>query len=501
MTTALQRWAICVLTLLMSAGSSLAATLHVPQTYQTISQALAAARSGDTVLVAPGIYREAIAWPNVDGIRLIASDGPQATVIDAMGTARVVVFPRTITSRTLLRGFTITGGYYRVPGQGGGGIYCAGSPVIEGCMIVGNTVETQWNNYGGGIFVDGSPRIVGNLIQGNSLMNGSRGFGAGIYASLFSSPEILSNQIIGNTSSGGTSGAGGGIYTSGMNTVIAGNIIAQNYSQGTYSNQGGGIFVDRGVMAGTSTRIINNTIADNRSRTANTSQGGGICLFANALVANNIIVNNFASNGGGVMAMPNLSVTLQRNNVWQNPLGDYTGALPDASSLSVDPRLDATYRLLPTSPMIDQGTPGQLPSAVAMDAEGDARILDGDASPGAAIDLGGDEFSLVRLTASGAPQVGGSIQFAVAGPTGTAWSLYLGSIKANVVVQPVGSVLLGGAIALSASGSAPGNVPLAIPSAPALIGQTVLAQGIVVLGTTPSLTAQTTGRLAFTFRP
>ena len=57
----------CAVAAVMAAGVD-AAILRVPSQYPTISAALAVAQPGDTILVAPGTYRERLFWPAVDGI-------------------------------------------------------------------------------------------------------------------------------------------------------------------------------------------------------------------------------------------------------------------------------------------------------------------------------------------------------------------------------------------------------------------------------------------------
>ena len=64
-------------------GTARDAVWRVPGTHATISAALQAAGPGDVILVGPGIYREILVWPVVDGIRLIGVEGWARTVIDA----------------------------------------------------------------------------------------------------------------------------------------------------------------------------------------------------------------------------------------------------------------------------------------------------------------------------------------------------------------------------------------------------------------------------------
>ena len=62
-------------------------SLKVPQQYRTIQAAIDAANSGDTILVASGIYKENIQL--ADGV-LLQGAGAAVTTIDGGGEGRVV---------------------------------------------------------------------------------------------------------------------------------------------------------------------------------------------------------------------------------------------------------------------------------------------------------------------------------------------------------------------------------------------------------------------------
>ena len=124
------------------------ATLHVPAQYPTIQQALDAANSGDTILVAPGTYNENIAF---DGKNLhltsLDPDDPDtvaATIIQGDGSTSVVTFSGSEKASCRLAGFTITGGGNTVSSGGVRGNTCTAT--ISRCTITGNVAT-----YGGGL--------------------------------------------------------------------------------------------------------------------------------------------------------------------------------------------------------------------------------------------------------------------------------------------------------------------------------------------------------------
>ena len=75
---------VAAIAILLAPALTLARTVHVPGGHPTITAGLAHAGSGDTVLVAPGIYHE---WDLQipSGALLLSESGPEVTVIDGPG--------------------------------------------------------------------------------------------------------------------------------------------------------------------------------------------------------------------------------------------------------------------------------------------------------------------------------------------------------------------------------------------------------------------------------
>lgn len=109
----------------------------------TIGEALAAARPGDVVLVAAGVYVEhGLVLP--DGVALRSETGlPDGATIDAGGVGRALIV-RDVGPGASVRGFTFTGGRAdgASPGGLGGAVLCErASPLFADCAFVGNGAD------------------------------------------------------------------------------------------------------------------------------------------------------------------------------------------------------------------------------------------------------------------------------------------------------------------------------------------------------------------------
>src|SRR5262249_30583777 len=104
-------------------------TINVPADQPTIQAGIQAAANGDTVLVAPGTYRENV---NFLGklITVQSSGGPAVTIIDGGRAGSVVTFENGESTSAVLKGFTIENG--NAPSQGGGISISSASPTITG---------------------------------------------------------------------------------------------------------------------------------------------------------------------------------------------------------------------------------------------------------------------------------------------------------------------------------------------------------------------------------
>lgn len=245
----------------------------VPDKYPTIQEAINAAEDGAEIVVKVGVYRENIDFMGKNiTLRSTDPDDPaivEKTIIDGDRRGPVVSFRNGERDGAVLSGFTITGG---------GGILISGgsSPLIEKCLIEGNTAE-----FGAGLFiVDSNPTVRGNIIVGNEAH-----VGGGLFIEE-SSPIIEGNTIAGNRAE---MGSGMAIYSN-SKPVVKDNVIAENFA----GRLGGAIF----ITLNSAPVITDNTIVGNSAE----ANGGGFFIEeSEPVIENNTIRGNQAENGGGMI--------------------------------------------------------------------------------------------------------------------------------------------------------------------------------------------------------
>ncbi len=171
---------------------SQATVLRVPLDYPSITAAVQAAVSADTVLVSPGIYTESIL---VDGKSVVirSTAGPLQTTITNSSNLNLVTFNGAAASGSILEGFKLQGGNI--------GVLCQNSgPTIQRNMLVGQQVP-NW---------------------------GAISLGGNGYATLGTSPAAIVNNTI-------VSCVNGGISTFSTEApTIKNNIIAFNGHYGIH---------------------------------------------------------------------------------------------------------------------------------------------------------------------------------------------------------------------------------------------------------------------------
>lgn len=308
---------------------------YVPNDYASIQSAIDACAKGDIVLVADGTYRESIDFGGKE-ISVLSVYGRGATTIDAQGDGSVVTFDDGEGRRSVLDGFTITGG----SNSGyGGGITCKqSSPTIRRCRVTGN-----WGKAGGIYTEDGSPRVEACELLDNTAREHGGGFSA-----KYGGEPVLENCL-----------------------------IAGNYADAL----GGGIHAYESVTA---VFVGNCTIADNEAGEA----GGGVSSesYAELYLANCILWGDRGPSGPEEIAADD-----DPEDVVFVAFCDVEGGYGSGSANFSEPPLfvDAgDYHLAAASPCIDMGTAHYSGFvAPAEDFDGDVRP-----NPGGYHDVGYDEF-------------------------------------------------------------------------------------------------------------
>ncbi len=209
----------------------LAAQLTVPAEYATIGAALAAAVSGDEVLVSCGVYYEHDLVMK-SGVSLVSETaGAYCTTIDAQNLGRVLVF-QNLSSTATVRGFTLRNGQAPAGQMGGGAYVINSSPYFVNCIFLGNTSVGQ---PGGGVAVinAGTPFFEFCTFSWNSA-TGTGGWGGGLYIHN-SSPQLVDCTVRGNTSGE----FGGGIYATGSTFTITYCRFTENQS----ASAGGALYL------------------------------------------------------------------------------------------------------------------------------------------------------------------------------------------------------------------------------------------------------------------
>ncbi|MBN1879684.1 right-handed parallel beta-helix repeat-containing protein [bacterium] len=322
-----------------------AATIRVPADQPTIQSGINAAVSGDTVLVAPGIYS---GWGNTDlviqetSIHLRSEGGAATCLIDCSGTDRAILVTGWGYS-SIIEGFTIS----NCSGGADAAVYCnttEGTTTIRSCTISHHAFTS-----GAAIYASGDMIVEDSVITDNDCIGIQTEFACRY-------PEIVRCIIMNNTYTGissmGYSSGGGECYPEIDDCLIAMNgsgiacyfraiptitrcVITQNnglgismtaYCPGTVQNclitdnLGSGIACYNGVAV-TGTVISNCTITGNSGDT-----GGGVAMRSStALLTDSILWGNSAAQGAQIaITEAGSSLTIQYSDVQGGAAGVYT---------------------------------------------------------------------------------------------------------------------------------------------------------------------------------
>ena len=317
--------------------------INVPADQPTIQQGIDIATTGDTVLVADGVYtgelNRNLSWNgNEKHITVKSENGPENCWINCQQSGRAFSFIETYQDSTdIIEGFTLYEGYVLAAWEfhGGGAICCDdASPKILNNVITNNHVD---ESHGGAIFLyNSNSQVIGNVIKNNfATFSGFPGSicGGGIFT--YSSSSLIKDNIIRNnyvaTTDLETSAIGGGICAYFSDAIIINNLIMGNDAYGGgLQSLGGGIFLD---PVSPFSKVTNNVIFDN-----NADRGSGInCNWAE--LRNNIIVDN--SQEGVRSHWPTHTSIIMFNNVWGNPI-NFVNCTPGVGNTSWGFNLNGT---------------------------------------------------------------------------------------------------------------------------------------------------------------
>lgn len=284
--------------------------------YLYISHAILASGSGDTVLVAPGVYRERLYYGG-RAVTVRSLAGPAVTIVDADSTGSVVVMDFLEGPGSVLDGFTLRGGTgtrlrrnpnglltpddAAVTRHDPGGLLTPGDPAVtrrDQQAGEGDREERTFRFGGGIVLLNASPTLRNLLIEGNGA-----DYGGGLYA-LLGQPRIEACEFRKNLAGWG----GGALFEmTGDATLVACHVRAN------LAVRGAGLAVLQGTLEVASSRF-----------TANSgTEGGALHLLDCASPVRcegSIFQRNQAAEGSVLLsdhsACEILSCTLSRNG-WE----------------------------------------------------------------------------------------------------------------------------------------------------------------------------------------
>ena len=358
------------------AGISNAEQLRVPQQYPSINKAIDAASDGDSIVVGPGIWNEAI---NFSGKTLIlrSAQGPASTILDGTGlNTSIVQIASGEELGTQIRGFTFingTGRYFLGERVAGAIFTLQTSPRIENCVFKDNDVTGSGGaiaSYGGAPEIrncDFTDNIAGTGEGGGAIATNSgceariqncyftrnkATFAGGAINNLISSPTIVNCVFIGNEAA-----LGGAVRNSLADTIVVNCSFLTNIAQ-----YGGAVR----SSSGGSPVVANSAFSDNFP--------DDVFELAGAETSVSYCCLQYEWNGLG-------SDNIVADPRFIDPRGD-DGIIGSG---------DENVRVLLISPCIDAGDNSAVPDGVNFDPDGRSRFLDSDLDGILTVEIGAYE--------------------------------------------------------------------------------------------------------------
>jgi len=351
--------------------------------YTRIQTAIEDSMHGDVVEVRPGVYRESLFYGG-RRIRVVSTDGPEVTIIDATGFGSAAVFIFGESRSAQLSGFTLRGGTGRniewpasagrsrtgeLPGRAGadsravtfgGAILCnSSSPTLEDLIIVDNQA-----NVGGGLYVIlASPFVDRCTFRSNVAGDGG--------AIAMESADLILKECVFEDND---SVKGGAIYgsASGLdchlgkffrNSAAEGGAVYMLNNPGRVAALHHSIFFRNKAAVGGAIRCLFGNLDfrycivshNGRSDLESTEV---VYTDSSGILRNNVFSSTADTEHLSCEAGSNLSYFC--NVFWPAPVPEV--CQPGASNISVDPRFcnqkKGDFRYRADSPLLPENTPG-----------------------------------------------------------------------------------------------------------------------------------------------
>lgn len=324
---------------------------------------------------------------DLNGDDVVTGSGETLSISGNAENSQHVIYNLNIFDSAYIDGFTITGGnadsYDRFDGSGGGIFISMSDPIINNCIITGNSSSV---NNGGGIFAYNYslPTLINCRISENSAPKG------GGLCIMRCAATLINCQILNNKSS-----SGGGIYISGNHSDLTNCLIVSNYA----TDEGGGVFMGEGFeWENININLTNCTVAGNSA-----NNGGGILNSNTKLnVRNSIVWDNHATARGNQICsycytyainMFNTCFSTGESDVYDS----YATFYPDIYCINEDPKFispGSDFRITANSPCADAGNNDYNSQLTDMRGSGYGRkLLKTDSATAGIIDMGAYEYN------------------------------------------------------------------------------------------------------------
>ena len=302
--------------LLLATAPSLAADLLVPEDFSSVQEAVDAAKDGDVILIAAGVWTgtgDSVLNTLGKSITVRGSTDEAKTILDAEGLRRGIVCRSNETGDTVLEHLTVING----AGQWedfnfndsvdllelvGGGLFISGaSPTVRECVFTASVADVGagawlfWSEsrfescrfesneslLGAGMNLDlfARPQLVGCTFQSNTASDGG-----GLYADFASEADVTECRFLTNSASS----HGGGLRSNYADIMLRDSTMASNfagYRGGGMANNFGTVSIEDCILFGNSAFV---------------SGGGWYTTSLTAEAVRSVCNGNWAPRGGGL---------------------------------------------------------------------------------------------------------------------------------------------------------------------------------------------------------